>query len=242
MSTGSIQGGYYIKAKCIQQSEISKAPPHVRETWDWILMKANHCDNGKISRGQLLTSYKDIQEGLCWYIGYRKQQYTKAQIETAMKYLRKTAMVTTTRTTRGTVITVLNYDKYQDTKNYENRNGTATKDARKPHDTKGRNKEYLETSNEIRLAKYLFGYMRKNNPEVKQPKSFQGWAKHFDYILRIDGRDLEEVKSVIRWCQSNSFWFKNILSPQKLREKYDQLLLNMPNKTPQVEEEKDWIE
>ena len=43
-----IQGGYYIKARKIQESEIAHAPPHVREIWDWLLWDANWKDNGKL--------------------------------------------------------------------------------------------------------------------------------------------------------------------------------------------------
>ncbi|MFL0267238.1 hypothetical protein [Candidatus Clostridium radicumherbarum] len=44
---------------------------------------------------------------------------------------------------------------------------------------------------------------------------------------------MEEVKQVIRFSQTDSFWLANILSPRKLREKYDQLLLKMKNDKPQ---------
>lgn len=44
-----------------------------------------------------------------------------------------------------------------------------------------------------------------------------------DRLLRIDKHSPEEVRAVIEWCQNDSFWWKNIRSPQKLREKYDAL-------------------
>lgn len=114
-----IYGGFYIKARKIQRSWIAQAPPHIREIWDWILLSANYKDNGDIKRGQLLTTYKDIQEGLAWFVGYRKQTYKKHHCEIAMKALTREHMITTRKTTRGLVITVLNYDKYQDPKSYE---------------------------------------------------------------------------------------------------------------------------
>jgi len=113
-----ISGGYYIKARKIQESEISNAPPHVREIWDLLLMKCNYI-NGKLNRGECLTSYKQIQEYLSWYVGWRKHTYTKGQCETAMKWLKKAAMITTMKTTRGVVVTVCNYEHYQNPKNYE---------------------------------------------------------------------------------------------------------------------------
>ena len=125
-----IVGGYYIKARKIQESKIARQPPYVREIWDWLLKEANHTDakiNGTmIERGQLLRTFKDIQKGLYWMIGYRKMSYKKWQCEKSMKFLREQGMVTTMRTTRGILITIVNYDYYQTPKNYEsNRKATA---------------------------------------------------------------------------------------------------------------------
>ncbi len=91
------------------------------------------------------------------------------------------------------------------------------------------NNNYMSDSNEYRLAAYLFGYIKKNNEKAKEP-NLQKWAKQFDYILRIDNRELEEVKQLIKFCQTDSFWYKNILSPEKLRKQYDRLLLGMKDK------------
>ncbi len=133
MSKPLIKDGYYIKARCIQNSDIANKPPYVREIWDWLLKEANHSDNAKtgIKRGQCMRSFNDIRNGLCWYVGYRKEQYTKWQCEKAAKYLREQGMIATEKTTRGLIITVLNYDKYQNPKNYESNNDSykkATKD------------------------------------------------------------------------------------------------------------------
>ena len=129
-----IKGGYYLKAKCIQDSSISSFPPHTREIWDWILNKANYQDNPKnnIKRGQLLCNYKDMQEGLKWMVGWRTCKYSKHHCEISMKLLKKATMVTTTKTTRGILITVLNYDKYQNVENYESYKETYKKATRKP--------------------------------------------------------------------------------------------------------------
>ena len=49
-------------------------------------------------------------------------------------------------------------------------------------------------------------------------------------MIRIDGREIENIKKVIDWCQNDSFWYTNILSASKLRKQYDQLYMKM-NKT-----------
>lgn len=118
-----IQGGYYIKARCIDESWISHAQPIIREIWDYLLREANHEDkkyNGFIvKRGQLFRSYREIREALSWKIGYRKMMYHESSTKRAMKALMTELMIELTSEPRGNLITVLNYDYYQDPKNYE---------------------------------------------------------------------------------------------------------------------------
>jgi len=140
-----IKGGYYIKARCIQNSEIAIMPPYIREIWDWLLKEANHTDkksNGSsIKRGQLIRTFKDIQEGLKWMIGWRKMTYKKWQCENAMKFLRERSMITTMKTTRGMLVTICKYDYYQNPKNYESnrRADRRTTDHKQTTDTINKN-------------------------------------------------------------------------------------------------------
>mgnify|MGYP000897562378 CR=1 FL=1 len=85
---------------------------------------------------------------------------------------------------------------------------------------------YMPDSNEYRLASYLFKFIKRNNPRAKEP-NLQKWSKQFSYIMKIDKRTVEEIKEVIKFCQNDSFWLKNILSPEKLRKQFDRLLLEM---------------
>ena len=122
-----IEGGYYIKARKIQESEIAHAPPHVREIWDWLIKEANHKDNGKFKRGQTMRSYNDIRNGLKWHVGFRTERYSKNHCETAMRWLTKRGMIHTAKTTRGMIITIVNYDIYQNPMNYGKYNETYNK-------------------------------------------------------------------------------------------------------------------
>lgn len=92
-------------------------------------------------------------------------------------------------------------------------------------------KDYSEDSNEFRLSIFLLNNIRKRKPDYKIP-DLQGWSKHSDYILRIDRRDISEVKSVIVWSQSDEFWQDNILSTAKLRKQYDKLVFAMRKDKP----------
>ena len=161
-----IKGGYYIKARCIQNSEISTAPPYVREIWDWVLKECNHKESkssGKIiHRGECVRTFKDIQEGLKWMVGYRTEKYKKWQCENSMKWLTRVGMIATTKTTRGMVIKVLNYDKYQDPKNYESNNESNNEATMKQQLTDTINKNDKNEKKEISKPKVLLDTNKLN--------------------------------------------------------------------------------
>ncbi len=81
-------------------------------------------------------------------------------------------------------------------------------------------------SEEFRLSKLLFDLIRRRKPDFKEP-DLHKWAKTMDRLLRLDRRDPARIEAVIRWCQQDAFWQSNILSPAKLREKFDQLEMKM---------------
>jgi len=98
---------------------------------------------------------------------------------------------------------------------------------------KGKDKDkdkdkFTPDSVEIELSQYLLDKIRKNNPTHKQP-NIQTWAKHMDLLLRVDNKSPEEIRAVIDFAQSDSFWIPNVLSTEKLRGKYDQLNIKRMN-------------
>jgi len=115
----SIRGGYYLKARCIEGSKIAHAPPHAREIFDYFLRKAFWQDGEKLKRGQWHTDYKTIREDLRWYVGGRAVRYEKHHVQTALDILRKSGAIQTAKSTRGFVVTILNYDYYQSWESYE---------------------------------------------------------------------------------------------------------------------------
>lgn len=87
-------------------------------------------------------------------------------------------------------------------------------------------KKYTSDSVEIGLSQKLLFLIRQRNENFKQA-DLQKWAKQVDLMIRIDKRPPEEIEKVIEWCQADQFWYSNILSTAKLREKYDGLFMQM---------------
>lgn len=89
---------------------------------------------------------------------------------------------------------------------------------------------FEKDSSPYKLACYLAKQIQKNKPDaVFDERRKQSWAADIDKLIRIDKADVNEIASVIEWCQKDSFWKANILSGKKLREKYLQLSIKMQN-------------
>lgn len=236
-----IRGGYILQPRSIDESEVSKFPPHVREIWSYLLRKANHADiisSGKtIKRGQLFTSYSEILEALSWKVGYRKESYKKHHCETAMKLLVKATMITTTKTTRGIIITICKYDYYQNPKNYETDSEncneteyeTATKCATINKNEKNDNNiihiggqdffvfgSYSEVMNEMLSDTIFLEQAICMNMKISLADA-EDWVKKFFVKLTSEGN--ETVTSLSDARQYFSNWLRFELDKQLKQEK-----------------------
>lgn len=82
----------------------------------------------------------------------------------------------------------------------------------------------------LQISEYLFSKIKTENPNHKPP-NLNAWADQIQRMAEIDKRAPEEIKRMIDWIYSNHdpFWKTCILSTQKLREKYDQIFIQMKN-------------
>ncbi len=91
------------------------------------------------------------------------------------------------------------------------------------------NSEALEEISEPRrLCEHLAQRIVENGS--KRPAITTAWLKDMDRLLRLDGRTPDQVERAIDWCQADAFWRANILSPRKLREKFETLRLQAKRK------------
>jgi hypothetical protein len=76
------------------------------------------------------------------------------------------------------------------------------------------------------LAHLLEDLHKQQDPKYQgKPES---WKVDIERLIRIDNRDTTEIRKVITWAkQPDSFWFPNIISGKKLREKYPTLKAQM---------------
>ena len=215
-----------------------------------IFKEDGHTQGGvKLERGQWLRSYRNLQIDLEYVENRSVKKYSLSRIHRAVDNLIKSERIKVEDTGLGTLFTVINYSKYQGLENYKQHNENAERTQREReengngtereqgwnnnnNDNKG-NKENKEPKSEnkfsddsppVILSRHLFQWVKKNEPKAKEP-NFQTWAVHMDRLIRIDSRTEDEIRQVIDKCQKDTFWSSNILSTDKLRQKFPSLAL-----------------
>lgn len=83
----------------------------------------------------------------------------------------------------------------------------------------------------IDLCNLLIEKICLNNINAKIPNDITSWLLEIDKLIRIDCYGIEDIKKVINWSQTDSFWKTNILSAGALRKQFGKLILQSKNKT-----------
>lgn len=104
----------------------------------------------------------------------------------------------------------------------------------KSREEKSRENSFVASADAEQLCDLLKQRMEANGVKTKPVTT--AWLRQMDAIMRLDKHTPDDIRAVIEWCQSDPFWRCNILSPKKLREKFETLRLRM-GETP-VEQER----
>lgn len=122
-----IDGGYQLWARKTLESEIFlDKPAEWFKLWFYLVMRVHWSDDKHLPRGSTHITYGTTADIL---------HITENQIDSFFRYARSAGMCTTRKTTRGVIVSLLSYAKYQDPKNYETATQTDTKPPRNRHGT-----------------------------------------------------------------------------------------------------------
>lgn len=92
------------------------------------------------------------------------------------------------------------------------------------------------TPEDLQCAEWIFNRIKKlyekaaeTDGEVSRPKdpNWNAWANEIRLMRTIDGRTHRQICDLFKRVQSDPFWCRNILSPSKLREKWDDLIIRL---------------
>jgi len=210
-----IPNGAIILARQSQGSDIwTNKPSWWLKVWIFILMIVNHDDDQEFKRGTNFFTMDKIYER-CFlqndHIKYRT-------IDNVIRFLKLHDMITTQKTTRGMVITVCNYDYYQDLNNYKNDTKKSFGTTRKRDENDTINKNGNNGKNE-QEDKYIveFEKLWKKYPSKDGVKSAR---KHFTATVKTD-KNLEDINKALdnylhhletedwKRAKNGSTWFNN---------------------------------
>lgn len=180
----------------------------------------------KTEPGQCITSLQKIADRC-------GKDCTREVVRATIKHAENAHFLKQKTHITHTVISIENWDKYQDTNTDSTQDTHNTNTENTCVSTTNKNirskeyKKYSPDSDEFRLSNLLYELIKKNNPKFKAP-NLDNWCGHVDKMIRLDKRSVDDIEVVTRWCQEDNFWQKNILSTDKLRKQFDKLYIGMP--------------
>ncbi|MEH7340859.1 Replication protein O [Priestia megaterium] len=210
------------------------------EAWIDLLMMASHKDTKfihgneliELEKGSFVTSEIKLMERWKW---------GKSKLRSFLGILEKDGMIIKKSDCKKTIITICKYWFYHDSEtanrpqtDYEQtterplvdtiKNVENEKNDREDINTSCRKtKTYDDESVPFQLSLRLLHNIRKNNETFREP-DLQKWSNDIRLMMERDNRTEDQIRYLIDWCQQDSFWKANILSPSKLRKQYDQLV------------------
>ncbi len=205
-----IPNGATIWARKTTTSDIFSRPDKWFKIWFYMICCANHKDNGAFKRGQCHLTYESIM--LVTYA-------TKSQVDHCVRYLKKNGMLATRKATRGFIVTIVNYDLYQNFDNYKSDTDGEMKAKQKRNRSETEAKQKRQDKQECKNDKNV-----KNDKKVKKfvrptVQQLEEYSKSISYDLdgqyfidKYDGNGwmagktkMQDWKAVVRTWKKNNF-------------------------------------
>ena len=194
-----LKGGFIVARKLFG-SEIWLRDPLYLKVWIWIIGKANHKDikkNGRLyRRGELVTTYNKIIKAASYYHNRSHITPSLKKIRLILEWLQKEGMIAVkplksglgltgadpkarTRAYLGIKIIVMNYDTYQNYKNYKGR------DRGRPSVQQGHNNnnEYNKETPDLFFLKKRYAHQKLIDDAFKAIASTRKSGKVKDSVL-----------------------------------------------------------
>lgn len=220
------------------------ANPYLLKLWVHCLLKATHKGREQLIGNQLVKlepgQFVTGREALATEFNKGAKSSDVVSALSLWRWLNnfeKWGMLNIKKTTKFSVVTITNwYEHQQDEQQVNNKRTTDEQQVNTNKNVKNdknekkkdidRKQAYDTDSDSYKLASFMFQVIRTNNPNHKEP-NLQAWADDFRKLLEIDQRDRKEVAKLVQWVQRDEFEMVNVLSPTKLRKRYDNLYMKM---------------
>ena len=156
-----IDGGYILLARNIIESQIWLKPPEYLKIWIYILFQVNFNNTKNFPRGTGFFNFRQEKiPGVTLNQVYEFLRWAKTLNPTDL-----TTQITTQKTTRGVILKVNNYNKYQNSNNYcyqyekQHRKQQTTNTITVKNERNNSNTSYIKVSLSIEEREILKNYL-----------------------------------------------------------------------------------
>ncbi|WP_368912969.1 replication protein [Providencia stuartii] len=86
-------------------------------------------------------------------------------------------------------------------------------------------------ADDLKAAQWIYSQVLIVSPTAKEP-NWSTWANDIRLMRQLDGHTHQDICRMFKWANRDPFWCSNVLSPAKLREKWDTLTIQsqQPNR------------
>jgi len=192
-----IPEGCILLARKIKKSDIWEKPTWWYKVWTYLLMEVNHSDGKTYPRGSRRFTVEQIYDE-CHLVTEGIKPKT---IHNCLKWLKRTTRITTRKTTLGMVISICNFDEYQNMANYKNQMENQMENQTPPVlGTKSYNKNDYNNNNDI-IVNDIFDFYEQTM--VTKIKRTAGRKKKIE--TRLKSFSIDDIKTAIRNVKGNKF-------------------------------------
>lgn len=211
------------------------------QAWIDLLMHANFSDNEILIKGQVIRLSRG-QQARSEVTLSKSWKWSRNKVRRFLELLKKEGMIVTETTHLTSIISICNYESFQDGDTAGGTSvgtsvGTAgghltehSKECKEREEGKEGKEvpksKYKYSDDDLKCAEYIYSLVLKVTPNMRKP-NLQSWANTVRLMIESDNRSHKEICQVMQWANSDQFWSSNILSASKLRDKFDGLQAKM---------------
>ncbi len=211
-----IGGGYVRVARKLKESAIWSQDPHYLRLWTYLMLSARWDEKPvqkggvTIGRGQVLKSFRRIADENEWTENRALKRWSPSRVKRMLDWLRENEMVSLHGTELGTLITISNFNDYQDPETYRSELGTepGTQSERSRNNRKKEKKgNTTKTSGYSDEAFEVFDYWQKRRSELPHTRPAQPTNRRLSKVqARLeDEYSVVDLKQAVDGCLSNPF-------------------------------------
>ncbi|TFJ92167.1 replication protein [Lentibacillus salicampi] len=218
-------------------------------------MKASHKKREQIignqmielEEGQFITGRQSLSNDLNRGVKPKLQQ-SEITWWRYLNNLEKWGMLNIKRTTKYSIISIIKWSDYQESEQQMNNKRTTdeqqmntnknVENVENVENVKKYSRKYIYDDTHLSMAESFYNKILENNPNNKKP-NFEKWANEIRLMMERDGRNEEQITYLMNWVQQDDFEMSNVMSPDKLRKRFDQLIMKVKkqkSKTPSKED------